>query len=102
MPGMWIATPARVARSIVRRADRLYRRMVSPSLQEVRRAFHIEHLERAESPVRALPALLPPRSGHLVDAILRRAGLDGAEAEARRDSVPVRAVPMQFRELSGL
>src|SRR5580700_8776839 len=49
--------------------------------------------------IRALPALLSPGTDDLEPAILSPAALDHAPPEPRRNSVPLRRLPVQLREL---
>jgi hypothetical protein len=52
--------------------------------------------------IRALPALLSPGTDHLERTLLSSAALDHPAAEIGCDSVSVRFVPMQLRELPAL
>jgi hypothetical protein len=50
----------------------------------------------------AMPALLSPGAHHLERTVLSPATLDRLSAQVRRHSVPLRGLPVQFRELQAL
>jgi hypothetical protein len=52
--------------------------------------------------IRAMPALLSPGTHYLERAVLPPFAVDRRPAPVRRDSVPLRGLPMQFRELPAL
>jgi len=58
-----------------------------------------QRVGRRSLEIRALSAMLPPGSDDVERAVLSRAALDRDDAARRGHSLPVRGVPLQFREL---